>query len=54
MNFMLAHYRELKKVLDNTIYIYNKNLYNINLLNGKIYGINTIINNLKSKIGYSV
>jgi hypothetical protein len=40
--------------LDNAIYIYNKNLYNISLLNEKIYDINITINNLKSKIYYNV
>ena len=54
MNFIIAHYRELKHVLDCTIHIYNKNVYNISLLNEKIYDINMIINNLKSKICYSV
>ena len=47
MNFIIAHYRELKNILDNAIFIYNKNLYNIGLLNEKIYDINITINNLK-------
>jgi len=54
MNFIIAHYREFKNVLENAIYIYNKNVYNISLLNEKIYDINLTINNLKSKICYSV
>ena len=54
INFIIAHYRELKHLLDNAIYIYNKNLYNISLLNEKIYDINITINNLKSKIYYNV
>jgi hypothetical protein len=54
MNFIIAHYRELKHVLDNAIYIYNKNLYNISLLNEKIYDINITINKLKLNICYSL
>jgi hypothetical protein len=46
-NFIGAHYKELKHLLDKTIFKYKSNLYNIYLLNEKIYGINVIINNLK-------
>jgi hypothetical protein len=49
-NFIIAHYKELKHVLDNRILIYNKNLYNIGLLNEKIYNINITINKLKLNI----
>ncbi len=50
INFIIAHYRELKHILDKLIYIYNKNIYNINLLNEKIYEINMMIYNLKENI----
>lgn len=52
INFIIAHYRELKHVLDNAISIYNKNLYNINLLNEKIYDITITIYNLKLNTYY--
>ena len=54
INFIIAHYRELKHILDNAIFIYNKNLYNIGLLNEKIYDINITINKLKLNICYSL
>jgi len=54
INFIIAHYRELKQLLDKTIYNYNKNLYNISLLNEKIYEINMTIYNLKQNFCFRV
>lgn len=49
-NFIITHYGELKNLLDNTIYAYNKNLYNTSLLKEKINEINETIYNLKERI----
>jgi len=47
INFIINHYKEIQYILDKLIYIYDKNIYNINLLNEKIYELNMTIYNLK-------
>jgi hypothetical protein len=46
-NFIMKNYIQIKKMLDNYVVIYNKNLYKINLTKEKINNINLNILSIK-------
>lgn len=50
MNFILANYIKLKKLLDNYITVYNNNLDNMLILRNNIYSLNFTIHFLKTEL----